>query len=61
MRVTVPSPPIPRTTCLFFMDLAASSMLTRSVNLFTAKAPLLMSESIAPSMERMRSASGVDS
>ena len=59
MRVTVPNAPIPRITWVLFKDLAASSMLVRSLNEPTENAPLAMSQSIPFSMEAMRSALGV--
>ena len=60
-RVMVPSGPMPRTTCLFPRDPAASRMLTRSLKEPTEKAPLAMSQSIPERMDLMRSAVGVPS
>ena len=61
MRVTVPSAPIPRMTCLLPTDPAASRMLVRSLRLLTAYAPLAMSQSMPLSVETILSAVGVPS
>ena len=59
MRVTSPRGPMPRRTCFLPILLDASSIENRSSNEDALNAPLEISWSPSPSMERMVSASGV--
>ena len=61
MRLTVPSAPMPRMTCLLFREVAASRILTRSLGDPTVNAALAMSQSIPFRMERILSDDGVPS